>query len=102
MNKYYVSWGQEQVLLTACYPIQAAVLAARRIMRKNRDDGVYRDSYDETPVVVLSTQIIVSEKGFDSHDDDEKYDASEIIALVMLSARPIKEVENEDDTSTDF
>lgn len=92
MNKYYVRWGEETVLLMACNPIQAAVLAARKIVSKDRDDGVYRDSYDETPVVTLSTMISVSERGFDAHDDDEDFFADEIVKLVYLSSdRMVKE-----------
>ena len=75
MRKFYVTFGNYQRVLHASNTIHACIL-----VYKSMAGG-------EFWVDNIHTSFRVSERGFDVHDDDEVYDANEIIKILMVAAQ---------------
>ena len=74
MSKYYVRLGEYKILVLAGNAIQACINALQKI-----DLDVVEEE------VGVPTTFWVSQRGFDSHNDDEGYWLSSIIKIMTLS-----------------
>jgi len=67
MNKFYVVSGLVKEIVLATNPVNAAVIAMRRL------DGP----------ILMGTTFRISEKGFDEHDDDTVISTSALLEILI-------------------
>ena len=80
-RKYYVKWGQEEVMVSAFNSLQAAVVGMKKILIREKQD------YDKDCALKVSQNIIVSERGFEMpHTDDVVYSSIDVLKVVKLSS----------------
>lgn len=80
MKKYYVTLGRLQALVMGYNTIQACILALRKMQETSLD--VVDDDVD------TGTIFRVSERGFDVHNDDERYMLYDIIKIMNVTNNP--------------
>lgn len=80
MRKFYVRWGKMQTILMASTDIQAAMLAFQRFAPR------LQEAEENDPFgIVIGTCFVISERGFEPHDDDILYPSGAIIKLQQLA-----------------
>lgn len=82
MNKYYVTCGDHEFMVLAVTPLQACLFM------------FYRHFKLEDYIETIGSIFRVSERGYESHDDDKCWETSVIVGLAVLNnERRDKEVE---------
>ena len=71
--KYYVTFGERQIVTNAGNPYQACIITLKSKL----------DTYTDT----LFTQFRVSKRGFDEHENDEIITLEEIVKIMELSSQ---------------
>lgn len=78
-KKYYVTFGQFNHVILAESEYRACILT----FRKYFDENTYRDT--------LPTTFIVSQQGFEAHNDDIVIEADLIINLLLVAGQEIND-----------
>ncbi len=81
MNKFYVSTGPHQILVLAHSDVHASIKALRKLFsREIPEEGT-----------VLGFYVVVSQRGFDQHEDDTIFSTYKVVQLMWTLNQPIND-----------